>query len=278
MTHENYQEMLAAQALNALDPNDVQLLEAHLKGCSDCRSQLLDLQNTAAWLAFTAIDAKPVAPASDVRERILQTVRSEISTSGKSSAVAEPARSTSSNVIPFDQKRPRTWTSTHMWAAIAAGVFIVLSLWLVVLWRENRVVMGELAQLNRQIQEAKKQQARLQEAIELVAAPGTRMAELAGTTEMPGAHATLAFDKNGRAILMAKGLPPPPTGKAYQLWFIAGGRPMPGKVFTTDSSGAGMVNDQIPAAALNVAVFAVTLEPENGVQQPTGAMYLKSIS
>ena len=135
-----------------------------------------------------------------------------------------------------------------------------------------------MVQLRGQVQEAKNQLARLHEAIELVAAPGTRMSELTGTSEMPGAHATLAFDKNGRAILMAKGLPPPPAGKAYQLWFIAGGRPMPGKVFSTDSSGAGMVNDQVPAEALNAAVFAITLEPENGVQQPTGPMYLKSTS
>ena len=84
----------------------------------------------------------------------------------------------------------------------------------------------------------------------------------------------LAYDKNGRAILMAKGLPPPPAGKAYQLWFIAGGKPMPGKVFTTDASGAGTLKDQIPPQARNAAVFAITLEPEDGVQSPTGQIYL----
>jgi len=254
--------MLAAQALNALDANDSQLLEAHLEDCADCRSQLSDLQNTAAYLAFAAIVAKPLEPAADVRARILQVVRSG---------------SPGSNVIPLDQKRPRTWTSAQAWGAIAAGfVFVVLGASLFVLWQQNRATRIELNRVKQQVQEAQTERDKLQEAFALMTAPGTRMTELAGTSAMPGAHATLAFDKNGRAILMAKGLPAPPEGKAYQLWFIAGGRPMPGKVFVTDASGAGMLNDQIPAEALNAAVFAVTLEPKGGVQQPTGAMYLKS--
>lgn len=102
------------------------------------------------------------------------------------------------------------------------------------------------------------------------------MMELAGTNLMPQAHAMLAFDKNGRAILMAKGLPPAPAGKAYQLWFIAGGQPMPGRVFTTDASGSGSLKDQIPPEARNSAVFAITVEPESGVKSPTGEMYLTS--
>ena len=75
---------------------------------------------------------------------------------------------------------------------------------------------------------------------------------------------------------MAKGLPLAPAGKAYQLWFIAGGRPIPGKVFSAAPSGDGALNDQIPPVALNNAVFAITLEPEGGVQAPTGAIYLRS--
>jgi anti-sigma-K factor RskA len=102
------------------------------------------------------------------------------------------------------------------------------------------------------------------------------MTELNGTQVMPGAHAMIAYDKNGNAVLMAKGLPPPPAGKVYQLWFIAGGKPMPGRVFTTDAAGAGTLNDQIPAEALSAAVFAITLEPKDGMPSPTGPIYLSS--
>jgi anti-sigma-K factor RskA len=255
--------MLAAQALNALDPDDSQMLEAHLESCPDCRAQLSQLQNTAACLAFAAMEAKPLEPGADVRTRILQAVRSEVSSS--------------KNVIPLNPKPLRTWTLTQQWGALAAGfAIVVLGASLFVLWQQNLTARRELIVVTQEMQDAQAERERLRDAIALMTAPGTRLMELAGTNEMPSAHATLAFDQNGRAILMAKGLPPPPKGKAYQLWFIAGGRAMPGKVFVTDSSGAGMLNDQIPAEALNAAVFAITLEPEGGVKQPTGAMYLKS--
>ena len=86
----------------------------------------------------------------------------------------------------------------------------------------------------------------------------------------------MLLDTSGRAILMAKGLPAPPAGKAYQLWFIAGGKPLPGKVFTTDASGAGTLTDNVPSAAMNSPIFAITLEPAGGVPAPTGAIYLSS--
>jgi hypothetical protein len=51
---------------------------------------------------------------------------------------------------------------------------------------------------------------------------------------------------------------------------------MPGKVFTTDSAGNAMSHDQVPAEALGSTVFAVTLEPQGGVESPTGPKYLLS--
>ena len=254
--------MLPAQALHALDAEDARRLEAHLATCAECRSQLSELQNAAAWLAFAAIEDKPVEPSLELRGRILAAARAD---------------RVKSNVVDLNQKR-RAWITRQRWAAIAAGlVFAVLGTWLFVVWRQNQNARNEVIRLNRQIQEAQAERDRLQEAIAFMTAPGTRMSELTGTAEMPGAHAMLAFDQSGRAILMAKGLPPPPAGKAYQLWFITG-RPMPGKVFTTDSSGSGMLADHVPAEARASAVYAVTLEPAGGVPQPTGAIYLKSKS
>ncbi|MCM3871148.1 MAG: anti-sigma factor, partial [Pyrinomonadaceae bacterium] len=165
------------------------------------------------------------------------------------------------------------------WSAIAAGVvFVGLVAALFVLWNQNREARKELDRLFAQNRAAEQQLDRQRQLIALVTSPGSRMTELAGTKMMPDAHAMLAYDKNGRAILMAKGLPPTPAGMGYQLWFIAGGKPMPGKTFKTDASGAGTLEDQIPVQARNAAVFAITLEPEPGVQEPTGQIYLSSPS
>lgn len=276
MAHEDYKDMLAAQALNALEPAEMRDLEAHLQSCAECRAQLFEWEDAAARLAFASLEPRPLEPSPRLRGRILEGIRADALAHGRAKE-AEDGHRQPSNVVPL--KQPRTWSSAQTWSAIAAGVVLVgLVASLFVLWRQNREARQELARLTAQVRDAQQQLIQQREAIEIVAAPGTRMMELAGTKLMPEAHAMLAYDKNGRAILMAKGLPPAPAGKAYQLWFIAGGRPMPGRVFTTDASGAGALKDQIPPEARNAAVFAITLEPENGVQSPTGDMYLTSAS
>jgi anti-sigma-K factor RskA len=92
-----------------------------------------------------------------------------------------------------------------------------------------------------------------------------------------GATATVAYDTNGHAILVANKLPSLPQGKAYQLWFIVGTKPpMPGKTFEPDNNGHGVTKEQMPREALNSPVFAVTVEPAGGVPAPTGPIYLSS--
>jgi anti-sigma-K factor RskA len=128
-----------------------------------------------------------------------------------------------------------------------------------VLWQENRRLEGE------------------NEIVKLLTEPGSRLAELKGTAQATGANAKLAYDRNGRALLLANGLPPAPAGKEYQLWFIVGSNaPVPGKTFAPDTAGRGTMRDQVPQQALDSAVFAITLEPAGGSSAPTSQIYLSS--
>jgi hypothetical protein len=157
-------------------------------------------------------------------------------------------------------------------------VFAALIISLALLWQQNRATQRELARLANETQRAKAQLDHERSVVQLLTSPDAHMAKLAGTNVAPGAHAMLAYDKDGRAMLMAKGLPPAPKGMAYQLWYIKDNKKMPGKVFRPDEAGNGILEDQIPAIAREAAVFAITLEPENGVQAPTGSIYLLSAS
>ena len=275
MSHEDYKELLAANALTALDAEEARALEAHLEGCADCRSEMNGWQETAAFLAFAV---KTVAPSPQLRERILASMRAGDDAEKLANDRAKPTiGSADSKVLAFERPPRNVWTSLGSFGAIAATLAVVaLLVSLAVLWQQNRSAQVELARVSTQMRESQAQLAREREVVELLSSPGARMAELAGTNSAPGAHAMLAYDKNGRAMLMAKGLPAAPKGMAYQLWFIMGNKPMPGKLFTPDAAGNGSLKDQIPTVALGSAVFAVTLEPESGMQLPTGAMYLSS--
>ncbi|MEP6635589.1 MAG: anti-sigma factor [Acidobacteriota bacterium] len=272
MAHEDYKEMLVAQALTALDSGEARSLAVHLQDCSECRSDLSAWEATAVSLSF---EPAVLAPSPELRNRIMEAIKADSVVPIQVNERAGTVRTQPSNVVPM--LRRKAWSATQTSLAIAAGVlFVALGAALFVLWKQNTAARQELATLTSQVSEARQQLARQHEAMEIVGAPGARMSELAGTPEMPGAHAMIAYDQSGRAFLMAKGLPPAPAGKGYQLWFIKGGKPMPGKVFSTDSAGQGTLEDQIPPEALNSAVFAITLEPESGVPAPTGKVYLSS--
>jgi anti-sigma-K factor RskA len=272
MAHEEIQEMLASHALSALDVADRRVVEEHLTTCLSCRGELEVWRSTAAALTFAGSDAEP---SLGVRERILAQIETE------RRHLKEPAGTTGTEpakVIPFSATAPRNiWASAGSLGAIAAAVAVLaLLISVMALWRENRARQNEIARLTSEIKASQQRLEREREIIALLTQPGARMAELAGTNVARDAHAMIAYDKTGRAMLLASGLPAAPTGKAYQLWFIVGNQKLPGRMFTTDSTGNGDLRDQIPAAALGGGVFAVTLEPAGGVKSPTGDIFLLS--
>jgi anti-sigma-K factor RskA len=188
-----------------------------------------------------------------------------------------PARESESKVLAFATPPRKLWASLASIGAIAAAfICAVLIVWLLALWRENRDMQKELARVSREMQQVQVQLVYERSVVRLLTSPDAHMAKLSGTNMAPGAHATLAFDKSGHAMLMTNGLPAAPAGMAYQLWFIKDNKKMPGKVFTPDDAGNGMLEDQVPDVAREAAVFAVTLEPATGVPAPTGSIYLVS--
>jgi len=273
MAHVNYEEMLAPYALTALDHADARTLEEHLVTCLNCRRELDDWQATVAALA---LNAPPVEPSPQVRPRILESVRAERSTAPHGSDKSEQTIPT---LIPFQQTK-RFWNATQKFGALAAGVaFLALLISVLVLWKHNRSAQAEIARLSAERASAQQELDRQRKVLELLSTRGASLAVLSGTAEAPNAHATLTYDRqSGQAVLLTEGLPSAPRGKAYQLWFIVGNQPMPGRVFATDPAGKAILSDQIPSQARNAAVFAITLEPESGVKAPTGAIYLRSSS
>ena len=246
MVHEDYKEMIPARALSALDAAEAQALNEHLENCAECRRELDEWQATAAALA---LGANPAEPSPKVRERLLYEVRKDLT---------EP------NVVPFRSTPRNLWSSFGSLGAMAAAVlFTALIVGIVVLWRQNNAMRNQMEQS--------------QEFVQLVTSPGARVAELKSSAVGAGATATVAYDSNGHAMLVATKLPSLPQGKAYQLWFIVGNKPpMPGKTFAPDNNGQGVLKEQMPREALNAPVFAVTVEPAGGVTAPTGPIYLSS--
>jgi len=261
MTHEDYKAMLHAHALSALDAEDARALNQHLAECDECRSELADWESTAASLA---LGVNPAEPSPQVRDRIMNAVRNE---------------KQASRVVPMPQQSRRAvWASFGQVGAIAAAVAcLVLILWLIVMWQQNRSLHRQIDLLSSEIRYTQQEARRANEFVNILSSPGAKVAELQGSGQGAGATAQFVYDRSGRAMLMANNLPPAPAGKEYQLWFIVGKNPpIPGGTFAPDDVGRGELFDQVPDQALESAVFAVTLEQAGGATAPTSSIYLRS--
>ncbi|HEX8707848.1 MAG TPA: anti-sigma factor [Pyrinomonadaceae bacterium] len=302
--HEEYKEMLAAQALGALDGAEARALEAHLEGCDECRAELQEWRQTASVLAYCP---PAVEPSKGVRARILADVRNTRTAGQESAPVEAPGKAmkggqvesvapvtaaapvtNATNVREFAKPARRGWGRSATYGALAASLaFVALISMLFLLWQRNNAMRAELARLSDRLDQAQRELAGEREAlahqrevVAMVSAPEARIAMLAGTEMAARARARFLYDRStGRAMLLADNLPPAPAGKAYQLWFIAEGKPpMPGHLFEPDATGHAEMREQLPAEARGAAVFAVTLEPSAGVSAPTGDKYLLGAS
>src|SRR2546430_11621974 len=99
MVHEDYKEMLAPQALDALDPTDARAFEDHLSGCAECRAEVADWRDTASLLAHMAT---PAAPSDALRARILSAAKPTTERSARVLAMAPPRPPTLRPAPPDD--------------------------------------------------------------------------------------------------------------------------------------------------------------------------------
>jgi anti-sigma-K factor RskA len=105
--------------------------------------------------------------------------------------------------------------------------------------------------------------------------PNVRYVSLAGLKPTPEANAWLLWNPTTRqGLLLARGLPAPPAGHAYEIWALAGAQPVPAGVFGVDASGRALFRLPPLPADHTFDAFAVTLEPAGGVPKPTGPMHL----
>ena len=274
--HDHYNEQLIHYALDALDASETRQIEEHLMGCDQCQTELEAWRDTSSRIAYVA---DPIQPSADLRQRILKEVRALKNQNQHPVTVAPILQKSSSSRLPIPPNLP-WWRTAPGIAAIAASLVLATALTSFLVFRQREgELRSEVASLSKRLEEQKDEIALAKSENELLSDPSARALMLMGTEAAPNARAKLVVDnKTGRALLVAQNLPAAPTGKAYQLWFIADGQPLPGRTFSTDSQGRAVLHDQIPEAGRKASIFAVTVEPAGGVSSPTGEKVLLGAS
>jgi anti-sigma-K factor RskA len=270
------EELLSVYALGALDGEDLRAVEEHLAGgCSECAPRLADLADEVEELAAAA---PPVAPSDTVRARLMRELGEPIAAS---TAIRSPA------------SRPRR-VPAWSWLAAAAAMLLLLVWGLATRGALTSEVAGLRAELSRaradrdrataratglaaELASAEADNERLAQAMAIISAPAMKPVALAGLKDAPGARGHAFVDPAAkRAVFVAANLPPLAPGKTYELWFIAAGKPVAAGTFAVGPKGSATVPvaNALPDIA-QIQAWAVTIEPQGGVPQPTGPMVLK---
>jgi len=232
--------MLPAYALDALDPEEVPMLEAHLDTCPECRAALKQYRAVSDGLLLAL---PPKSPPPRVRARLIARLASSGAPSARASRPTRPL-----------------WQVGFGFALVA---LLLLNLALVI---QVRTLQNQQASLTQQLQAN-------QSALAVVAYPGGRTLSLTGTR----AAGTLILNPEmNTAALFAWGLDPLDPAHTYQVWLIqpdghrlSGGlfRPEPGQPFVSHVIVS-------PRPFSEFTGLGVTIEPGGGSPAPTGPRVL----
>ncbi|MFG2994125.1 anti-sigma factor domain-containing protein [Streptomyces sp. NPDC048257] len=233
--------LTGAYVLDALEPGERAAVERHLADCPSCAQEVLELSETVTRLGL-AVAAPPSAALRDEVMRRIATVRQE------PPATVRAARG--------GHVRPR-WRPVSNWALAACLA--------------GAVALGGVAVSQYERAEEARQQA-LQARIANDAVGAVLASADARVNTAPlrgGAVGTVVVSASrNQAVFAASGMPAPPSGKVYQLWYNDGGR----------MRSAGLLDTGTPAAATLLAGpvdaasgMGITVEPAGGSPRPTSA-------
>ena len=107
MNDDRFAELVAGRALDALEPGDDAILDAHLADCSDCRGLLDELRTTATNLAHGVDDHEPPP-------ELLDKIRAALPSDAHRAPIAE--------VVSLPRRSRRPLSPSALLPRVAAGV------------------------------------------------------------------------------------------------------------------------------------------------------------
>jgi hypothetical protein len=248
-SHQAIQDLLGAFALDAVDDEERDVIEAHLAGCPRCRAEVEGFRETAALLAHSGERAP-----EGVWDRIAEAL-------DEAPPALDLARIAPARRVP--RAIPVRVAAATM--AIAAAVTLFLG---VAIGRNDNGNLDRLEQLARDMEKGVVHNA----AFAALSNPQAEQIELASTDGEPMAKIVRLPDGTGY-LVPTDNLGRPPAGRVYQLWAVRSDAKISlGVLDTADVAAFRMTGP--------VVAFAVTEEKAGGVgaseNQPLMVGYTKA--
>ncbi|MCU0492651.1 MAG: anti-sigma factor [Chloroflexaceae bacterium] len=239
--------MLAAYALGEADEATTRQVERLLADNPAYRQQFAEYQQIATLLPLAAPKA---APASDLRNRLLERVSAEAA--GKPLPAAAPARPTKPR-MPWWQR-----------LVLAANLLLVIGLgwWNVSLQQQNATLQEQQQAASTRVQRT------WNNMVAAMTAPGVQQYVLA--SNQANVNSAFLFAPEQRlGCLVISGLPQLPAGQVYQVWLEQNGERRSVGSFRANADGNAwlIVNNATPISDFSGLI--VTVEPDSLSPAPT---------
>ncbi|MFF1416988.1 anti-sigma factor domain-containing protein [Streptomyces sp. NPDC058280] len=231
--------LTGAYALHALAPQERADFERHLEACPACSQEVRELAATAARLG----QAVTVTPPPGLKQVVLRRIATERQ---------DPPRVTPQSRPGGGAARGRALSRFALAACLAAAA----AFGGVAVWQHQ-----EARDAQRQAQAS---QQRAEALATVLAAPDAKITTGKLTD---GATGTVVVSRDrDKAAFIASGMPKPPSGKVYQLWYNDGGKMRAaGLMDPVNGSDAVLMAGPVGAAS----GMGITVEPVGGSAQPT---------
>lgn len=194
MDHETIESLLAVAALDALDSREASAVEAHLRQCPKCRSEMQAYRETAAMLGNSGERAP-----EDIWERI-------------AGALEDKPPELDISLLRRQIRGP----SNRLRVRLALGAAALVAAVIGVMGFEIASLNGSVDQLSAALPSSQLSQ----QVAGALANPRSLRAQLSSATT--GQTAEVVVLPNGQGYLVSDKLSPLPPGRTYQLWGIAG--------------------------------------------------------
>jgi len=237
--HTPFRENIPAYAIGALDGEDVVALEAHLKDCASCRTELAEYRTLSDSL-LTAIP--PAQPSAALRKQLQSRLPSAKKTS-----------------------RPRiSWSFNQF--ALGASLILLLAMNMYSIWQVGSLQSAQ-TQLNRQIRTG-------QTVMSMLSYPTTE--RLAINSDEAVGSILVDKDRDIVAVIIWD-LPKLPKDETYQIWLTdRQGNRISSGLFLSDGEEPYTTKIVYPKQSLSdFTAVGVTVEPAGGSAQPTGERIFK---
>lgn len=219
-----------------------------------------------------------MSPPVDLRARVLRAATGQPPAASSRDEVPNAYAAAPLTAAP--RQAPLAWPA---WVAAAASIAVALGLgsYTVRLKQDVSTLQARLDAATSRLADAESSVARMERVVSeaqsqtaVLSAPDLAQVALAGQPAAPDARARAFWSRSRGLVFTASQLPPLPTGRSYQLWVVTANARISAGVLALAGDGRVLHIVQTPADIPTPVAMAVTLEPEGGVPQPTGAFYL----